>query len=98
MSSFAGKIVVITGAGSGIGRALAQNLAKKGARLAISDIDTEGLAETARQVEELGAEVKSDQLDVTEREAVLLYADAVERISVRSTRSTTTRGSPTTVT
>ncbi|MFC9551264.1 SDR family NAD(P)-dependent oxidoreductase [Rhodococcus sp. NPDC056960] len=77
MSEFAGKVVVITGAGSGIGRALALNLAGKGARLAISDMDTVGLAETARKAEALGAEVKSDHLDVTEREAVLAYADAV---------------------
>ncbi|MBC2643232.1 MULTISPECIES: SDR family oxidoreductase [unclassified Rhodococcus (in: high G+C Gram-positive bacteria)] len=77
MSEFAGKVVVITGAGSGIGRALALNLAGKGARLAISDMDTVGLAETARKAEALGADVKSDHLDVTEREAVLAYADAV---------------------
>ncbi|MEU2002132.1 SDR family NAD(P)-dependent oxidoreductase [Rhodococcus sp. NPDC019627] len=77
MSTFAGKVVVITGAGSGIGRALAVNLAGQGAKLAISDMDTVGLAETARQVAALGAEVRSDHLDVTEREAVLAYADAV---------------------
>lgn len=77
MSSFTGKVVVITGAGSGIGRALALNLAAKGAKLALSDMDTVGLAETARQAEALGAEVKSDHLDVTQREAVLQYADAV---------------------
>ncbi|MFD4182211.1 SDR family NAD(P)-dependent oxidoreductase [Rhodococcus sp. NPDC058514] len=77
MSDFAGKVVVITGAGSGIGRALALNLAGKGARLALSDFDSVGLAETVRQAEALGAEVKSDHLDVTQREAVLAYADAV---------------------
>ncbi|ANS26998.1 Putative oxidoreductase SadH [Rhodococcus opacus] len=77
MSEFAGKVVVITGAGSGIGRALALNLAGRGARLAISDMDTVGLAETARQAEALGAEVKADHLDVTQREAVLAYADEV---------------------
>ena len=77
MSEFAGKVVVITGAGSGIGRALALNLAGRGARLAISDMDTVGLAETARQAEALGAEVKADHLDVTQREAVLAYADKV---------------------
>lgn len=77
MSSFEGKVVVITGAGSGIGRALALNLANKGARLALSDVDTRGLDETVRRAEALGAHVKSDRLDVAEREAVLAYADEV---------------------
>ena len=72
-----GKVAVITGAGSGIGRALALDLAKRGVKLALSDIDTEGLAETVRRAEALGAEVKSDRLNVAEREAVLTYADAV---------------------
>lgn len=69
---------VITGAGSGIGRALAENLAERGAKLALSDIDTAGLAETARRCEQLGAEVTSDRLNVVEREAVLHYADTVK--------------------
>ena len=77
MSAFEGKVAVITGAGSGIGRALALNLAKKGAKLALSDIDTDGLAETVRQAQALGAHVKSDRVNVAEREAVLAYADAV---------------------
>ena len=76
---FRNKVCVITGAGSGIGRALAVNLARRGAKLALSDIDTEGLAETVRRCEQLGAEVKSDRLNVAEREAVLLYADAVKQ-------------------
>lgn len=77
MSEFAGKVAVITGAGSGIGRALALELARRGARLALSDVDTVGLEETARRARDLGAEVKADHLDVTQREAVLDYADAV---------------------
>jgi NADP-dependent 3-hydroxy acid dehydrogenase YdfG len=77
MNPFEGKVAVITGAGSGIGRALAVNLAKKGAKLALSDIDTEGLAETVGQAEALGATVKSDRLNVSEREAVLAYAEGV---------------------
>lgn len=77
MSEFEGRVVVITGAGSGIGRALAVDLAGRGAKLALSDVDTVGLAETARLAQALGAEVKSDHLDVTQREAVFEYADAV---------------------
>ena len=41
MKSFDDKVVVLTGAGSGIGRALAVNLAGRGARLALSDVSTE---------------------------------------------------------
>ena len=77
MNRFEGKVAVITGAGSGIGRALALNLAKRGAKLALSDIDADGLAETVRQTKALGADVKSDRLNVAERETVLAYADAV---------------------
>ncbi|QRY47428.1 SDR family oxidoreductase [Mycolicibacterium boenickei] len=77
MNSFDGKVAVITGAGSGIGRALALNLADRDARLALSDLDAEGLAETVRQVRQRGAQVRSDRLDVTERQAVLAYADDI---------------------
>lgn len=77
MSRFDGKVAVITGAGSGIGRALALELARRGAKLALSDIDADGLAETVRQAEALGAEVKSDILNVAEREAVQTYAESV---------------------
>jgi len=77
MDAFGGKVVVVTGAGSGIGRALAVELARRGAKLAISDIDEQGLAETEQRLRGLGATVKTDRLDVTEREAFLAYADAV---------------------
>jgi hypothetical protein len=77
MTDVKGKVAVITGAGSGIGRALALELARRGARLAVSDIDTVGLAATGRQVRIIGAEVHETRLDVTDRAAVLRYADEV---------------------
>ncbi len=77
VDGFAGKVVVVTGAGSGIGRALAIELARAGAKVAICDVDTEGLATTEERALTFGGAVKADRLDVTEREAVLAYADAV---------------------
>ena len=77
MSAFAGKVAVVTGAGSGIGAAVAIELARRGAKLAISDIDTEGLARTEESIRGVGVPVRVDRLDVTEREAVVAYADAI---------------------
>jgi NADP-dependent 3-hydroxy acid dehydrogenase YdfG len=77
MKGFAGKVAVVTGAGSGIGQALAIELGRSGAKLAISDVDTEGLAVTGERLKSIGTPVKSDRLDVTEREAFQVYADAV---------------------
>ncbi len=77
MQGFAGKVAVVTGAGSGIGQALAIELGRSGAHVAISDIDTEGLATTERRLNDIGAPVKSDRLNVTERETFQLYADGV---------------------
>ena len=77
MEGFAGKVAVVTGAGSGIGQALAIELARSGAKVAISDVNTEGLAVTEERLKAIGASVKADRLDVTEREAFELYADAV---------------------
>ena len=70
MSTFSGLTAVVTGAGSGIGRALSYRLATEGAILAISDIDDLGLAETASHATGLGARVRADRLDVTDRDSV----------------------------
>src|SRR6202044_658369 len=78
MEGFAGKVAAVTGAGSGIGQALALELGRSGASLAISDVDAEGLAQTEEQLKVIGAPVRSDRLDVTEREAFQIYADHIK--------------------
>lgn len=72
------KVVVITGAGSGIGRALALRAGRSGALLALSDRDADGLAETVRLAEASGtAKVRHDVVDVSDRAAVAAWAGAV---------------------
>jgi NAD(P)-dependent dehydrogenase (short-subunit alcohol dehydrogenase family) len=77
MKDFSNRVAAITGAGSGIGRALAHALARQGAHLALSDIDDAGLAETVTQCEGLGVKVTSTHLDVADRDAVSAWADDV---------------------
>jgi short-subunit dehydrogenase len=81
MRSFAGRVVAITGAGSGIGRALALDLGRRGALLALSDVDATGLAETvALVVDDSDAEVHCVVVDVASRTAVEAWAaEVVER-------------------
>jgi len=70
------KVAVVTGAGSGIGRALAQLLAQKGCRLALADINEATLKETAQA---LSAEVITQPLDVARRDDVYAFAARVLR-------------------
>ncbi|MBV8693347.1 MAG: SDR family NAD(P)-dependent oxidoreductase [Actinobacteria bacterium] len=77
MKDFQGRVAAITGAGSGIGRALAKNLAGRGTHLALSDVDEVGLAETVSLCEGHGVKVTSQRVDVADRAAVFAWADQV---------------------
>jgi NAD(P)-dependent dehydrogenase (short-subunit alcohol dehydrogenase family) len=74
---FERKVIAITGAGSGIGRALACAFAERGARLALSDINELQLADTATRVQKIGADVHVSVLDVSKRPDVFAWADRV---------------------
>ncbi|MDP3967050.1 MAG: SDR family NAD(P)-dependent oxidoreductase [Nocardioides sp.] len=78
MKTLDDKVIVITGAGSGIGRALVVQAAREGAHLAISDVNEAGLAETVDLAKNVGARtVRSDRLDVADRAALENYATDV---------------------
>lgn len=77
MKEFRERVVAVTGAGSGIGQALACDLARRGAHLSISDVDTDGLDETVRRCEGFGVKVVSTRVDVSDRSSVSDWAGQV---------------------
>ena len=72
MDALQGRVVAITGAASGIGRALALEMARRGAHLALCDVDEAGLEETVRQV--ASHHVSAERVDVADRGAVEAWA------------------------
>ncbi len=79
MKSIHAKVAAITGAGSGIGRATAELFARRGCRVALSDVNEPALEETARLCRAHGVEVRTARVDVAQREAVHAWADDVAR-------------------
>ena len=79
MSIFKDKVAIVTGAGSGIGRALSLELSLYGAKLAISDVRTERIERVAKEIEQSGGNVMARSTDVGDFESVKqMVADTVE--------------------
>jgi len=79
MTKLKDKVVAVTGAASGIGRALAQSLVARGASVALSDVNEAGLRETAGMLPGATGKVTTHVVDVRRRDAVEAYAADVER-------------------
>jgi len=77
VKTFQNKVAAITGAASGIGRALALELAKQQCDLALSDVNEAGLQETAEKARALGVKVTTAVINVANREQMHGWADQV---------------------
>ncbi len=71
------RVAVLTGAGSGLGRAMALALARRGCNLALADVNEAGLMQTAEAAEAMGVRVSRHRLDVADRQAVAALPTAV---------------------
>jgi short-subunit dehydrogenase len=77
MQSFENKVAVITGAASGIGKALAIQLAAMGTRVAIADVNEDKLKQTSQEILQQGGQVSWHVVDVSNRTAVYDFADTI---------------------
>jgi len=77
MKNLRGKVAVVTGAASGLGKAMALDFARRGMKLALADIEADALAAAGKEIGALGAEHLTHVTDVTQSASVLKLAEAV---------------------
>jgi NAD(P)-dependent dehydrogenase (short-subunit alcohol dehydrogenase family) len=77
MKTFQGKVAVVTGAASGIGRALAERCVQEGMKVVLADVEEQALRQTSRDLAAAGAETLAVQTDVSQ-------ATAVERLAQKT--------------
>ena len=79
MKSFNNKVAAITGAGSGMGRALAKSLASRGCHLSLADINKNALEETANICRNYSVDVTTYIVDVSNKDSVYAFAEDAVR-------------------
>ncbi|HIJ66012.1 MAG TPA: SDR family oxidoreductase [Candidatus Hydrogenedentes bacterium] len=79
MDIFKGKATIVTGGASGIGRALCEELGRRGAKVVLADVDIEGANEVVSAIRDHGGRAEAAEVDVTRSEEV---QDLVDRIAV----------------
>jgi NAD(P)-dependent dehydrogenase (short-subunit alcohol dehydrogenase family) len=75
MSIFNGKVAIVTGAGSGIGKGLAEELASRGAHVVISDVNPERIEKAAQGIRKAGGMVSASRVDVSDYDSVRKMVD-----------------------
>ena len=75
MNAFTGKVAVVTGGASGIGRSLALALARERARVVLADVDDAGMGRVAEEIKTAGGEAVGVRTDVTDRASVQALAE-----------------------
>ena len=76
LTEFEGRVAVVTGAASGIGKAMCERFAREGMKVVLADIEGDQLRETGREIESLGAEVLTFRTDVSQPDELSRLAEA----------------------
>jgi NAD(P)-dependent dehydrogenase (short-subunit alcohol dehydrogenase family) len=79
MHDLSGRVVVVTGAANGIGREMARAFSARGARLALADVDEDGLLALREELEQMGCEVLTGVVDVSVAEEMRAFCDHLYR-------------------